>query len=626
MAVTSPELTTKIALELTPANEREKRVLELTEAAKNKSREGSDKKAEHILENLQATGLAPLRDKEIRKDIEKVIPGSNIGTDGKRVKTTEESEKATRAERSGQLVKRFLETDYQSLDDATKVYLEGMVENILSSLPLVQAQFESGILNKREAIQNLLKNKELKPLVRRLFEKNIRPEEVFEQLDPKLQADFEKAKNKRNSLDQEKQRIQEQLNSVNETLNKFTVSAGSEGEELIKLKGSRVSDDLAIRQVSRDIERKQAQYARAAENEDHIRDGYIDASGAVHPPDPTRADTYHDTVVVRVEQELERLEGKKKVLDEKLTRVVQLETTKQEAENQKRQLQDNLERISNQLEDVNYNFHLAQATLLDAQNKLSEKQDKYVGDLQSVIPQAVQQMLIQRIEEAEAGQRELLTKEQEETIDKAKKGILNTLNTRWDSVVTKNTLFGSSQVTEYKPSQINADFSRLVFGGPRSVMKEILISPSVGLTAEQAEERLSDSTFYSELEPKVIETLMRKKVATGKLSEPEARIIIESSWGKDAIEKALTSKTELKNKIQELKVKEGINLNTKDWLKRLSNKKLVRLMLIIFGALGLGYAGYSAIPLIGKAASLGPSGLAAEATRAITNLASPPSD
>ncbi|MBI3486438.1 hypothetical protein HY025_05890 [Candidatus Daviesbacteria bacterium] len=583
MPVTSPELSTRLALDATPRDARERKILE---SSKEKAR-GTGEDARHILDQLKQTGLPPITDRAINEGVKQAIPGSVINPDGSRARSAEEATRASEATASSELVGDFISIGYIRLSGPQKTQIEGMVDQILQGLPEAQANFASGALNKRTVIQNLLNDPTLKPLVRQMFEQAIKPQQALEQIDPKIRAKYDREKAKRDRVKAENDRVQTELANANRTLGRFRISTGSEGEIWAQLTSSRTRDEQKILQAGRDLEKTNHQLDSVRDQEEIYRHGGIASGGITIPPDLDRADHFRDVVIPQYEEKVRTLQAQKDEAEQRMNELAKLDAAKKEAETNKKNLDEQKDKVDKDLEDANYDLHLTQIELLDAQNKAGRSQEQFVEGLNTVIPKAVLEQLEKKIENLETAQREALKKEAEETTDKAKKTILNGLTNRWEQVIKQRNLFGTREVTKFREPQINADFNKLVINGPDRVIKAMLMSPPLSMSADEADKKLAEEGFKESVQSKVVESLVRKRIATSKLSEAEARMIVESPWGENVITGAITTNSTIGGKIKELKAAQGMKGTVKEWLSKKTNSDILKILMWVFGALGV---------------------------------------
>jgi phosphopantetheinyl transferase (holo-ACP synthase) len=92
------------------------------------------------------------------------------------------------------------------------------------------------------------------------------------------------------------------------------------------------------------------------------------------------------------------------------------------------------------------------------------------------------------------------------------------------------------------------------------------------------------------------ETLLTRRIQTGKITEGDARFIAGSPWGKEAISKAIQNRTDIQNEVN--KLSKELGFNSSEWLGEQIRKNPVFWLSIIFGTAALGAIAAPMIPAI----------------------------
>lgn len=131
--------------------------------------------------------------------------------------------------------------------------------------------------------------------------------------------------------------------------------------------------------------------------------------------------------------------------------------------------------------------------------------------------------------------------------------------------------------------------------GPKDIMKEMLVAS--GMSAVDADAKLADPAFVEKMQPRVIERLTTRRIQTGKLTEDDARRIIENpTWGKAIIDTAIKNRKDIADALTELEGQGILRGGIAEWLRNKSGGSKWKFLLILLGIVALG-AGPAAMGL-----------------------------
>ena len=135
---------------------------------------------------------------------------------------------------------------------------------------------------------------------------------------------------------------------------------------------------------------------------------------------------------------------------------------------------------------------------------------------------------------------------------------------------------------------IDERFSKLVGAGadtgPRAIMFDLLTDPAMpgSMSGVDANAKLNDPEFVKRMQVKVVESLVTRKLQSGKMNEQQARRVIESDWGKDMINKAIVNKKNIKGQMDALK-QSGALGGFGEWMKKKSGGNALMFLALILG-------------------------------------------
>ncbi|MDO8461160.1 MAG: hypothetical protein Q7S38_01815 [bacterium] len=469
---------------------------------------------------------------------------------------TEEARRLDTAKNYTGLTKDFLEKGFDGLSSSQKIAARSMVDNALNAFPEMEAFLSTMSPGEVNAVlDTLLKNPEYAASLSRVFEKAAEPSKALaSEAVSDLKTKFDEESQKEKAKTDEISKNSREASKINTELDQFAKKGGISSTKLKEL------EDLTrdMPDIQRNLADAQERFDEAKET---IRD--VDQRRRVQLGRGVDDTTVQDAEITARRKEARIFQREIIGYQDKIQRKASLEQEKASLEQEKQKLEENRVKLEDELKIQTKARIAAQADYATAKMDRASQEDDYVDGLRGMFGEATFQYLEDKIEKAETAQKELLQQEEANAEDPAEKAILSKIQTRWEKVEGG-----------YNKEKIDSDYkSVLSSNGAIEVLREMLITS--GFSLDEANVKLADKAFVEKMQPKVVEKLLTRKLQTGKPTEQEARLIIESEWGKGMIDKAIANKKELKDAVNTL-MAEGV---VKD------NKGLLKLLLLLFGGL-----------------------------------------
>jgi hypothetical protein len=230
-----------------------------------------------------------------------------------------------------------------------------------------------------------------------------------------------------------------------------------------------------------------------------------------------------------------------------------------------------------------------------------------VSELQSVMKRSVGEVMGERYDEVVRLQEADLTKKESETNDLIDKSMYRVMRTRLEEAKKPGLIMSNKGETQPNKENIKWDYEDLVSldpsRGPKMIMRRYIdeaLKTSITDPTERSkiiEEKMKDQNFVDRMTPIMAETVIAARIKTGKIRPNEARTIIDK-FGEDMISKAKLRNATLDKQIKDLT---GEGIIDKTLFKKLSDSKLLRLLLILMGV-GVAVAG---LGVVGPAVAAG---------------------
>ncbi|MCL5433147.1 MAG: hypothetical protein M1524_03505 [Patescibacteria group bacterium] len=514
-----------------------------------------------------------------------VLIDQNIGTernpDGtKKRKPGSDTEKRFKeAQKYSSLAKDFLERGYDSLGDPQKTEVRKFVELTIKAWPEGSALFSGMTDNQKKAtIEDILKDPSYVSKLRGVFEGAIDSSKTIPDIAPDLALKFDEAKKREKEKQLESSEVQRNLTKTNDELAEFdTGGRKSDRLEAIEKDLPELTVELEDKENKFDELKDEIKYLEQTRRTMLLRG--VDTSAL-------------DTDLIEKNGQLRELRRDTNKIKKTLTERDSLQQEKEQLKQKRQQLEIQRTKLDDEVKSLTKERINAQAEVASAQIDRSSQEEDFVDNLRGVFSEASMQYLEEKIIAMEEVQRQFIEEEKAKTTDPAEKAILDSLLKRWDS--EKQTgVFHKRTIREFNEHQIKEDFDKLMTSGPNEIMKDILMKG--GLTEDEANAKLADPEFLAKMQPQVVERLITRRIQTGALREDQARMIIESDWGKGMIENAIKNKKEVKDALDKLRSEGVLNEGVIDWFKKKSGGSILSILLLLMGTALIGVPIYKAL-------------------------------
>lgn len=378
--------------------------------------------------------------------------------------------------------------------------------------------------------------------------------------------------------------------------------AGTKGEQLAKMK------PLAVLEANK----------KAAEKDVENKQLAFDAAQAA----------YNDIKNTRGADPIDVNEARRELVDArdaftkaqaKLNTAIAALAARKELEEYKVKLQDEIRRLQQELDKKQLERQTAETAYFDAlatkderELELGRSEASFLSKLKGVEGEAVRKYLQAELGKYEVTREEILKEHGDDALAQG-------LQDRWNKKNKRN---------EFNKSTIESDFKTFINKGDQG-LTEIVVKTLVagGMSEKEARAKIvNDKEFATKAKGDVVERLLTRRLQTGGINEGEARRIIDMPGGEDAIENAIAARAKYNGTLEKLKEEGLLKGEFVRKLKKLSNNRLVQVLMLLLGVggllavdamAGLGvanflgvkaaegatYAGNKVLPFAGKAAS-----------------------
>lgn len=549
------------------------RVRELAEAARKKLRD--------------AGPISALKDFQQRRTLDKQKMDARLedvfstvdSVTGARSKTPEQQARFNRAEKAAKVARELVEKGYDKIDTADKPAIRTALSDAISIWPEGKAILD-GVTDREAFLDEILKDPRMAETVGKVLEKTMSAEALVDKV-TKAKAKAEEAKVRLDGKKTEEDRINVQLRDIQKKISDFSGPSRTKpegGESFKKLKDLREthsSDKATLVTVEQQL------------NQLNSRMNSIVSS--------RRAD---------LSSSLESMQGEVTTLTEQAQNLRLRINQKEELEKEEgrlREQQENLEQqkaaVGSEIAQLTREELLARTDLTLATNERNAGEEAFAKNLEGVMREASMDYLQDRIQEAEEAQDKVIKEEIANAKSKEERDVLEGILNRWDKNKEVWTWRGKKTIKVFDKKQIGEDFSDLIAKGPEEVIKNMLTR---GRTEDEAKEIMKNKEFVDEMQDKVVERLITRKLQTGKISKDEARRILESDWGKGMIDAALANKKEIADAFEKLRESGVMHGSVAEFLSTRSSFEIAGMLAAIFG-----------VGLLGAGGAVGSAGLGA---------------
>lgn len=276
-----------------------------------------------------------------------------------------------------------------------------------------------------------------------------------------------------------------------------------------------------------------------------------------------------------------------------------------ELQAKKEKLKEDVERLTQENPGLEHELEQAvketfdkKATLEKVKKERSEMEQDYLDEIRSIIPDAIQKFIENRLEQYDGAGQSVFDRLVSEAKDKVDKEF-------WlaeqQEIKKKKTGFGRLSDPNGEEDDRNAILKKSSTlmdpsgDGPAKLVKARLdtMLAQGKITKEEYSQRLSDKDWMDTTSEQVAVNTMAAVLRVGKITETQAEFIINSKWGGDILEKAVTKNTALKETMDNLR-RQGI---IGEGLSGLKGSTALRILLLAI----LGIGAVAAVGALGPA-------------------------
>lgn len=521
-----------------------------------------------------------------KKDRARSVIDQNIGIDidqttGKKVLSSEEAKRERSVNKDLTLARELGDKGFDGLSTAQRKDAVRLAGTILDLSPEIAAIVPTDPVERQAFIEDLLHEKGFTALVQegygRLTADSAR---LVDEVTP-AKDQLEQAKRVEAQRQAERNRINTELTTASERLERFE-PGHADDVELTRLTKALPELTDRLRDYDEQSELVSGELGRLR----------LQRSRAISRGEDTSS---IDVAITAQGQERSRITRERAAVNDDIAKKDQLEKDKTSLPKSVEDLTGKLGETEAALTKATREKLAFQATAEGLKEERGEQEQAYADEVGDIIPEAMAKYIRQQLQAAETAQRAILQEISDKSTDRAMQAVANQALKRYEK--TRTPTFRNRSTTETDTLMVNNDRARLVDAarGPGAVVRDMLerdlaVDVAAGkMTQAQADQiitlKMQDQAFLDNAVPIVVESVLRQVLKTGTVTEAEADVIVNSSWGKGMLQKASqeSSSPPVNAEIEELKAAGVVSVDEMDAKQR---KGL--LLKILFGALATG--------------------------------------
>ncbi|MEK7605005.1 MAG: hypothetical protein AAB478_00580 [Patescibacteria group bacterium] len=270
------------------------------------------------------------------------------------------------------------------------------------------------------------------------------------------------------------------------------------------------------------------------------------------------------------EGEIDDAKDRKKEIEHKIARRKEIEDRRAALETSVRELERSLAKKQIERDQAQNTYYLTLASKNEAEEDLARGEKSFVSKLNNVTTEAVREYLKGEIGNYEQTRDTIITEHGDDALVKG-------LQDRWNKKGKRN---------EFNKDTINSDYKLFINQGPNAIVRATLREG--GMSDAEIDAKLASyPDFKKRAESEVIERLLTRRLQTGKISEGEARRIVDMPGSEDVITTALENRAKYDGTYEELKKKGLLGGEFMRKLRALPHNRIVQILMLIFGLGGL---------------------------------------
>lgn len=566
---------------------------------------------------LESLGLPNMPDKATSDSFLNRHFYSEYNNTGNRIRRTgsESFRRYQEAQQRETIARTYIERGYDALNNAQRTEAVRYARESLDRWPEAKALFDAITppaardAQVRQTIEQMLRDPNFKIHAQRIFSEAFDSSNMPD-IDPLMRAKLSRAEENRNI------RRQELSDNATERNNLTTIirglrdtTPGQPGARLNFLRSNQDNLNRANQILQNEIAERRAQIA---EN-NQLLSGPL-ARNATE----VRRLTLENN---NLRRDITTKGANLNAIQTNLNELQTLESRLANAEQERKKLIEDSEMLRTKASEADEAYDEARINFESSKNAHDRAEQQFNDRLRDVFREGMQKYLEKRITDAEASQQKLIdqdTKAAKDNKSTEETNMINSLNTRWDRDVSgRNAIrkWWNPNNREYAKDVINYDYQRLVQGGPDVILRDMLRAANPGRFVNNVAADAwiaANGEAVGRMRSQMVETLLTKRIQTGSVTEGDARFIAGSTWGREAITKAIDNRDDIQKTIKDLRDRGIIRGNASEWLADQLKKNPVFWMSILFGSVAVGALAPALIAGgVGGLMAAGPSALGA---------------
>lgn len=548
------------------------------QAAKRIQEEMNKTTPRTTLEALKAGGEIDIA--KLNETLDSSFGKIDYGTGARsRAPGTPEAVLFARAATATDKVVRAIQEGYDKLPPPEQTDARNAIEKVINMHPDGAALLTGLGAGKQAFLENLLKDPQYIASLKTILAESFKPEKLPNDVDVKLQGEVEKAK----KLKDAKERVRKEINDP---------AAGelpNLKKELNEFRGRAVGKGLELKTAEDDVDKyeKEVEVAKG-KVETTLWEIQAGTTAAVKVAAQARLSGERGDLATKeaehkkASRKVEALIGEKNTLPERIS-----------------QLQAQLDKVEAEEIEAGYQFALANANLAAAESSKKLQEKAMTEGLEKAFEEGMRKFITDRVTTAEHSRVTLVGEEktkadaakrtaEEKATAAARQIVQDRLEDRYYRRVNRSRLRRGLN-RRLDKGAVNSDYGTLLHSGPDQLLDRLLATVPMAARTPEYMNYISDPANRAELQGKLVAQMLAKKLEFSKISEHDAQYIASTTWGKEAISKAIVERTEFNGKIQQLKNEGGVKVHTIDqifqWCK--DNGKWGILILALFGLGGI---------------------------------------
>ncbi len=513
--------------------------------------------------------------------------GTERGTDGKKViaSGSDEEKRLDRVKPIGELLKKYLDQGYDKLTTTEADKAQKAVIDLAKSIPAfapILSVMSAG--EQQQFAERILKDPRFVALAKQGLLEQIDLTKIKADNVSQLQVEFDNLSKEVKSMTSELGQVNKRIKELEDALLEHQVEiidpttgakrAGKTYDRINNARGEIGTKGSSIIGDEQDLDVKVSEL-------EYFQNELNWATGKNSPPTTwtkrSPADVKKDIGTKSTEIDLIN----KKILPVKLEikqredLIKQLEKEADDFKQEKGQKEGRKKELETQKLEKDKEAKTKQALLGKAKADRAQYEEAFVRGMESVLTNAADQYIKDRVGEATTESKAMLEKEAQEAKDRPSK------------VIEEEELKRYFINNKIKAEQARSDYDTLLKYGPDGIINSMLLNQ---YSATEVANIMKDPAFMEQMGKKVATDIVKFYALrggwfdrAGKINSDEIIKLSSSPWGVKVIEDAMAGKQDIQNKIKAAYPNLPERAKWGEWLRGADFKKLLMILLIIAG-------------------------------------------